>query len=101
MIEAPTLLTFPSPSPYRETGLLPFAFGDTEDEPASRRILIVDDEDCVRELFADYLRESYECKTASTADQALRELASQPYALVISDMMMPGRNGVELLREIT
>jgi len=30
----------------------------------------------------------------------LVELAAQPYALVISDMMMPGRNGVELLREI-
>jgi signal transduction histidine kinase len=67
----------------------------------NRRILIVDDEDCVRELFAEYLGESYECTTAATADQALRELASQRYALVISDMMMPGRNGVELLREIT
>lgn len=52
-------------------------------------------------MFAEYLRESYECTTAATADQALLELASQRYALVISDMMMPGRNGVELLREVT
>lgn len=102
MIEAPIPATFPSPSLHQEVcPPLPFAFGDAEDEPANRRILIVDDEACVREMFAEYLRESYECKTAETADQALRELASQRYALVISDMMMPGRNGVELLREIT
>jgi two-component system NtrC family sensor kinase len=102
MLEAPTPSTFPSPALHQETcAPLPFAFGDAEDELASRRILIVDDEVYVREMFADCLRESYECKTASTADQALLELASRPYALVISDMMMPGRNGVELLREIT
>lgn len=66
-----------------------------------RRILIVDDEAGIREMFAEHLSESFECKTAASAEEALVELAAQPYALVISDMMMPGRNGVELLREIT
>lgn len=66
-----------------------------------RRILIVDDEEGVRNMFADWLGENYECQTAASADEALEYLARQPFALVISDMMMPGRNGVELLREVT
>jgi two-component system, NtrC family, sensor kinase len=70
-------------------------------DPIDRRILIVDDEESVRKMFAEWLSESYECQTAASADEALEYLAVQPYALVISDMMMPGRNGVELLREVT
>jgi two-component system NtrC family sensor kinase len=70
-------------------------------DPCGRRILIVDDEESVREMFALWLSESYECHTAASADEALEYLARQPCALVISDMMMPGRNGVELLRDIT
>ncbi|MBA2526163.1 MAG: response regulator [Pyrinomonadaceae bacterium] len=64
------------------------------------RILIVDDEDPVRRMFADYLNETYQCTTASTSEEALAYLAAESYALVISDMTMPGRNGIELLREI-
>jgi two-component system, NtrC family, sensor kinase len=70
-------------------------------DPSDRRILIVDDEEGVRNMYADWLSESYECRTAASADKALEHLAGEPCALVISDMMMPGRNGVELLREIT
>jgi two-component system NtrC family sensor kinase len=70
-------------------------------DPADRRILIVDDEEGVRKMFAEWLSENYECQTAASADEALAYLALQPCALVISDMMMPGRNGVELLRDIT
>ncbi len=71
------------------------------DDPADRRILIVDDEESVRDMYAEWLSENYECHTADSADAALAQLAAEPCALVISDMMMPGRNGVELLREIT
>ena len=69
-------------------------------DPAGGRVLIVDDEALVREMFALWLGEAYECHTAASADEALAYLSTQPCALVISDMMMPGRNGVELLREI-
>jgi two-component system NtrC family sensor kinase len=64
------------------------------------RILIVDDESGIRNLFADWLSENYHCETAASADEALGILAAESFALVISDMIMPGRNGVELLREI-
>lgn len=67
---------------------------------ADRKILIVDDEETVCQMFALSLSESFVCTTAASADEALAHLGDETYALVISDMMMPGRNGVELLREI-
>lgn len=69
-------------------------------EDGDRRLLIVDDDDDLREIFSLYLGDDYLCDTASSADEALARMAYENYALVISDVMMPGRNGVELLREI-
>ena len=69
-------------------------------EDSDSRILIVDDEKAICVMFACTLSEQYECDTASSATEALERLALVPYALVITDVMMPGRNGVELLREI-
>jgi two-component system NtrC family sensor kinase len=71
-----------------------------EEEAADHRILIVDDDAAVRQMFMSCLADTFECKTAASADEALAELTIQAYALVITDVMMPGRNGVELLREI-
>lgn len=69
-------------------------------EPHDRRILIVDDEEQVRDLYAAYLGESYSCETAGDAHMALDLMACEPFALVLSDMQMPGLGGVELLRKI-
>lgn len=98
----------PTSSPVSlPTGLQPTAqhcpavLVEEEEQASDRRILIVDDEAGIREVFAAWLREEgFECETAASADEALASLAEDTYALVISDMMMPGRNGVELLREI-
>jgi signal transduction histidine kinase len=73
---------------------------ELQEQASDRCILIVDDESAVRGLFANFLGENYECETAASADEALAALATKTFALVISDMMMPGRNGVELLREV-
>jgi signal transduction histidine kinase len=72
-----------------------------EKKPGDDRILIVDDETPIREMIAEHLAEMFDCATASSADEALTLLAAAPFGLVISDVMMPGRNGIELLREIT
>ena len=87
--------SFHGPAPLNTIEIV----GASEDA-AGRRILIVDDEAAVREMFAEWLSDTYECHTAASADEALAYLAVQRCALVISDMMMPGRNGIELLREI-
>ena len=55
----------------------------------------------MRNLLSNYLGASYPCSKAASADEALQLLAAEPYALVIADVVMPGRNGIELLREIT
>lgn len=73
---------------------------ELQEQSSDRCILVVDDESAVRGLFANFLGENYECETAASADEALAVLATKTFALVISDMMMPGRNGVELLREV-
>src|SRR5258708_4525524 len=70
-------------------------------ESHDRRILIVDDEEAVLNLFASYLGESYSCETAVNAQEALDILAREPFALVITDIQMPGLSGIELLRKIT
>lgn len=77
-----------------------FISSASHDDEVERRILIVDDEESVRNLFSIFLSDNFVCTTAATCDEALAQLSVNSYALVISDMRMPGRNGVELLREI-
>ncbi len=85
---------------HASTGTTPGIELSLSDE-ADGRILIVDDEALVRNLFAASLGERYSCETAADAQDALRHLSDGPFALVISDVNMPGLNGVELLRKIT
>ncbi len=67
---------------------------------ADRRILIVDDEDMLRGIFAECLSDLYSCATAANYEEAVAHLNREPFALVISDVTMPGRSGIELLREV-
>jgi two-component system NtrC family sensor kinase len=84
------------------SGMPQTSFFDPEyAESDDRRILIVDDEEIVRNLFAAYLAENYSCETAADAAGALELLAREPFALVITDVQMPGLSGIELLRKIT
>jgi signal transduction histidine kinase len=66
----------------------------------NRRILIVDDEQPIREVFAACLSVRYSCVTATSVKEALGHLAREPFAIVLSDVYMPGLSGVELLREV-
>ena len=63
-------------------------------------ILIVDDERPVRELIANILRESYECVTAGSAEEALEEVLKRHYALVIADINMGEMSGIEMIPRI-
>jgi two-component system NtrC family sensor kinase len=69
-------------------------------DEGERRILVVDDDEQVRGLFAEYLGAHYSCATAADGQEALTHLAREPFALVISDVQMPGLGGTELLRKI-
>jgi len=69
-------------------------------QKSDHRIMIVDDEKIVRDLFALSLGERYECVRAANAQEALELLSRQEFALVLSDVQMPGLSGIELLRRI-
>lgn len=62
------------------------------------RILIVDDEEPIRGLIQQIVsREGYECVTASGVDEALAILAHERFSLLISDINMPDKTGLDLL----
>lgn len=64
------------------------------------RILLVDDEPHVLSALRRALRrEPWEVVTATAADEALRLLATQTFAAVLTDQNMPGMQGVELLQQ--
>ena len=60
-------------------------------------ILIVDDDDAVRDTLYDLFSEYHLCHSASSAEQALAFVREQPYDVVLTDISMPGLSGVELL----
>lgn len=65
------------------------------------RILIVDDEPAARKLITRILSgEGYQCEEADSAAQVLDMLRSSKTELVILDIRMPGKSGIELLPEI-
>lgn len=65
-----------------------------------RRILIVDDEEQYRAMVHQCLRwMGYECETAEDAAAALEKLGEQTFDLMISDIRMQGKDGLELTRE--
>lgn len=69
--------------------------------PANVQTLVVDDESAITEIIYQSLtRNGYLCKTAQNADDALKLLAQEPFDVVITDIRMPGMNGVELLKKI-
>ena len=63
------------------------------------RILVVDDEEGIRELVAEVLEgEGHEVVRASDGEQALRALDAGAFAALVTDMRMPGIDGLELVR---
>jgi len=62
-------------------------------------ILIVDDEPKIIEALVNYL-EDYEVDFAYDADSALKKVESGKFKIVLTDIVMPGLDGIELLRRI-
>ena len=72
-----------------------------KNEMGTKKILIVDDELSMREFLTILLeREGYKVTSTSSADAAMAQLEINLFDLVISDVKMPGLNGIELLRQI-
>lgn len=85
-----------------ETGK--YALGDvspsdilTTSQPS--HILVVDDENGPRQALRMLLKEDYEVHLASRVKEALAILKEHPIELIITDLRMPEKSGVDLLRE--
>jgi cyclic di-GMP phosphodiesterase len=59
-------------------------------------ILIVDDDDAIRSLLTDCLSERYWCANAASAEEAITLLASGTFNLVLSDITISGKSGLDL-----
>jgi putative nucleotidyltransferase with HDIG domain len=65
---------------------------------SGQRILVVDDEEAIRDLLATFLgSQGFEADTAADGKEALAKLAAKPFDLVLTDITMPGMNGMALL----
>lgn len=68
---------------------------------AKGKILIVDDEERIREMIKDYIgQEGYEVVEASDGVEALERFKGGPFDLIILDVMMPRMDGWSVCREI-
>jgi CheY-like chemotaxis protein len=63
-------------------------------------ILIVEDDPTLREVLHDLFSEDFPCQVVGSVEEALGRLKTQPYSLVLTDISMPGKSGLELLGEI-
>lgn len=67
----------------------------------SVKILVVDDEERIRRLLKMYLeREEYIIDEADNGDDALTKALENDYHLILLDLMMPGKDGIEVCREL-
>ena len=65
-----------------------------------KKILLVEDEDFIRELYVRQLtKEGFMVKSAIDGQSGLAMLKMEPFDLLLLDIMLPGMNGLQLLRE--
>jgi DNA-binding NtrC family response regulator len=63
------------------------------------KILVVDDEAIVRESLSDWLKDAgYQVFTAESGPEALKVIEKEMPAIMIADLVMPGMDGIELMK---
>ena len=70
-------------------------------EKIKYHILVIDDDDRIRELVKEYLNDNgFAVSTGSSAEEAKIKLGYFKFDLIVLDVMMPGQNGFDLTKEI-
>ncbi len=65
------------------------------------QVMVVDDEENIREVLSNYLQSmNYEVETAEDGQDALDKFKKGDFDLIISDLLMPNIDGLELLKRI-
>lgn len=69
--------------------------------PVSQSILVIDDDENIRRLLRAILEpEGYQVLEASDGNQGVKEYQRSPTDLVITDLIMPGKEGIETIRDL-
>lgn len=63
-------------------------------------ILVVDDDEVIRDTLCELLSQDHSCQTAETAEDALAKLGARSFDVVLTDISMPGLSGMELLKRV-
>ena len=63
-------------------------------------ILIVDDDEVVRDVLYDLLSDRHLCHAAPSAEKAFEWLAEESYDLILLDISLPGVSGLEMLAQV-
>jgi DNA-binding response OmpR family regulator len=67
----------------------------------SKRILIVDDEEVIRKFLRIHLTKlGYEVTEAEDGEKAIEKIGGEKFDLIICDVMMPNKNGWEVVKEV-
>jgi DNA-binding response OmpR family regulator len=67
----------------------------------SKKILVIDDEEIIRKFLKIHLvKNGFEVKEAADGEQAIEQLKKDNFDLIISDIIMPKKNGLEVLQEV-
>jgi CheY-like chemotaxis protein len=70
-------------------------------EPHMLRILVIEDDESTRQVVSTILcRAGYSVRTAPEGSDALRQLAVTPADLILTDIFMPGMDGLAFIRQI-
>lgn len=66
-----------------------------------KKVLLVEDESDIRNLYSEYLRESdYEVIEAKDGNEAMQKSLTQEWDIMLLDIMLPGQDGIQLLKNL-
>ena len=65
--------------------------------PQPYKMLIIDDEEFVRDILKDLFCERFQCITAASAAEALDHIEKQRFSIVLSDIDLGGMSGIEVV----
>ena len=69
--------------------------------PEQQSILVIDDDETIREILRAILeREGYRVLEAPDGGEGLKQFTETPTDLVITDLIMPGKEGIETIRDL-
>jgi len=68
--------------------------------PEQPRVLVVEDDDTVADVLREVLMDQpFQCVFAASAEEALARLALEPPDLILTDISLPGKSGLDVMRE--